>query len=229
MRSVAGSSRPRFGHCQPTRLHLSVPRAGDSCPRSIPLSQSSSVIVARAARSNSASRVINGMSSHHRSRCTTPKMDGSSRGQNGRRVDGMSMRLTPLREIRFSACPEFASTTPIQAISGTSGKGIRPGALIGSATSLTAFTSDSMTPRVNGQVSDILRYLVPRGIVAESARSLRSLSDGRREGVVLWTGSHQEGEALVRRIVVPRQHASDRVPGSGVADGWWPRSLARPV
>ena len=57
-------------------------------------------------------------------------------------------------------------------------------------------------------MSDVLRYVVPCGIVAESAGTLRSLSDGRREAVILWTGTHQAEEALVRCIVVPHQRAS---------------------
>lgn len=56
-------------------------------------------------------------------------------------------------------------------------------------------------------MSNVLRYVVPRGIVAESAGTLRSLSDGRREAVILWTGTPQAEEALVRRIVVPSQRA----------------------
>ena len=67
-----------------------------------------------------------------------------------------------------------------------------------------------MTPMADGLVSDVVRYVVPRDIVAKSVEQLRSLSDGRREAVVLWTGSRCVDEALVRRIVVPYQRASAR-------------------
>ena len=73
---------------------------------------------------------------------------------------------------------------------------------------MTVWISGSMTQKADGLVSDVLRYVVPRNIVAESVEQLRSLSDGRREAVVLWTGTHCADEALVRRIVVPYQRAS---------------------
>ena len=60
----------------------------------------------------------------------------------------------------------------------------------------------------DGYVSRVLRYVVSRDIAAESAGTLRSLSGGRRESVVLWTGPNVPMEALVRRIVVPYQRAS---------------------
>ena len=56
-------------------------------------------------------------------------------------------------------------------------------------------------------VSRELTYTVPRGILAESADLLRSLSDGVRESVVLWTGIERAGTAEVRRVTVPRQKA----------------------
>ena len=68
---------------------------------------------------------------------------------------------------------------------------------------MTVWISGSMNQKADGLVSDVLRYVVPRNIVAESVEQLRSLSDGRREAVVLWTGTHCADEALVRRIVVP--------------------------
>ena len=73
---------------------------------------------------------------------------------------------------------------------------------------MTAFISDSMIPMASGYENAVLRYVVPRDIVAESARMLRLLSGGRRESVVLWTGSHLATDALVRRIVVPYQRAT---------------------
>ena len=57
----------------------------------------------------------------------------------------------------------------------------------------------------NQCVSVVARYIVPRNILVESAELLRSLSAGIQESVVLWAGTAQEREAVVRRIVVPRQ------------------------
>ena len=57
-------------------------------------------------------------------------------------------------------------------------------------------------------MSEVLRYVVSREIVAASVERLRSLSDRRRESVLLWTGTDRGDEALVRRIVVPYQRAS---------------------
>ena len=65
-----------------------------------------------------------------------------------------------------------------------------------------------MIQMANGLMSDVLRYVVPRAIIGESVRKLRSLSGGYRESVILWTGTHRAEEAMVRRIVVPRQRAS---------------------
>ena len=42
----------------------------------------------------------------------------------------------------------------------------------------------------------------------ESAATLRALSDGVRESVVLWVGTEQGERALVQRVIVPRQCAS---------------------
>ena len=58
---------------------------------------------------------------------------------------------------------------------------------------------------LNQCVRDVARYIVPRNILVESAELLRSLSAGLQESVVLWAGTVQEREAVVRRIVVPRQ------------------------
>lgn len=51
-------------------------------------------------------------------------------------------------------------------------------------------------------------YVVPRGLLVESAATLRALSDGVRESVVLWVGTEQGGRALVKRLVAPRQRTS---------------------
>ena len=67
-----------------------------------------------------------------------------------------------------------------------------------------------MTQMANGSVSNVLRYVVPQSILAESVGMLRSLSGGVRESVVLWTGTIQAEEALVQRVVVPHQLASAR-------------------
>ena len=60
----------------------------------------------------------------------------------------------------------------------------------------------------NRGVSEVDKYLVSRNILVESAGLLRSLSGGARESVVLWAGTVQGREAIVRRILVPRQLAS---------------------
>ena len=49
---------------------------------------------------------------------------------------------------------------------------------------------------------------MPGNILAETPRILRSLSGGVRESVVLWVGVEATDEALVRRIVVPRQRST---------------------
>ena len=64
-----------------------------------------------------------------------------------------------------------------------------------------------MTHMADARLRDVRRYVVSQRIVAESARTLRSLSGGYRESVVLWTGTHQGETALVGRIVVPYQRA----------------------
>ena len=48
-------------------------------------------------------------------------------------------------------------------------------------------------------------YVVPRRVLVESAATLRALSDGVRESVVLWIGRAQAGTALVQRMIAPRQ------------------------
>ena len=55
---------------------------------------------------------------------------------------------------------------------------------------------------------DAFRYVVSRSLLQESAVTLRSMSGGVRESVILWTGTAGDEEALVRRIAVPRQSAS---------------------
>ena len=60
----------------------------------------------------------------------------------------------------------------------------------------------------SGEVSPILTFAVPRGILEESAETLRVLSGGVRESAVLWVGVERTSCALVRRMVVPRQHAT---------------------
>ena len=55
---------------------------------------------------------------------------------------------------------------------------------------------------------DALWYVVSRSVLHESAVTLRSMSGGVRESVILWTGTAGDKEVLVRRIVVPRQSAS---------------------
>lgn len=54
------------------------------------------------------------------------------------------------------------------------------------------------------------RYVVPRGILLESAEELRSLSAGVRESVVLWLGVSEAEVAWVQRIVVPHQVVGPR-------------------
>ena len=65
-----------------------------------------------------------------------------------------------------------------------------------------------MTQVANGNPRNILTYVVSQSIIAESAEVLRSLSNRRRESVVLWTGTHRDESALVKRLVVPYQRAS---------------------
>ena len=60
----------------------------------------------------------------------------------------------------------------------------------------------------NQRSGTVSQYLVPRSILLESASTLRSLSAGVRESVVLWIGTHCSGNARVNRIVIPRQIAS---------------------
>ena len=56
-------------------------------------------------------------------------------------------------------------------------------------------------------VSEVNKFLVSHSILVESAALLRSLSGGVRESVILWAGTVQRREAIVGRIVVPRQLA----------------------
>ena len=58
------------------------------------------------------------------------------------------------------------------------------------------------------QDKDAFRYVVSRSVLHESAVTLRSMSGGVRESVILWVGTAGDKEALVRCIVVPRQSAS---------------------
>ena len=53
-----------------------------------------------------------------------------------------------------------------------------------------------------------LKYVVPSSILRASAETLRLLSGGVREAVVLWIGTERAGKALVQRMVVPQQLAS---------------------
>ena len=149
-----------------------------------------------------------GMNFHLLFRFTTPTRNENSNGKNGQGMFGRRMNLTPLPESRFSVCPEFASTTLIQAISATSGRDFNSAGHIGYETSSTAFISDSMTQMAKEFSADVLRYAVPRDIIIKSAATLRSLSGGHRESVVLWTGTHHAEVALVQRIIVPCQWAS---------------------
>ena len=90
------------------------------------------------------------------------------------------------------------------------GMGIASGARIGCGRLLTGFIRGSMTQMANGRPQDILKFVVPKRIIAESAEVLRSLSNRRRESVVLWMGTYCDEDALVKRLVVPYQHASAR-------------------
>ena len=118
------------------------------------------------------------------------------------------MNPTPRLENHFFVCLGFVNITLIQATSTTSGKVINCGKRIGCGASLTAFISDSMTQMAKSFMGDMFRYVVPRDVVAESVETLQSLSDGCRESVVLWTGTHRAEEALVQHIMVPKQCAS---------------------
>ena len=53
-----------------------------------------------------------------------------------------------------------------------------------------------------------LKYVVPSSILKVSADTLRSLSRGVRESVVLWIGIERASMAFVQRMVVPQQLAS---------------------
>ena len=75
---------------------------------------------------------------------------------------------------------------------------------------MTAYIRDSITQMADGRLRDVRRYVLTQPIVAESARTLRALSGGYRESVVVWTGTHQGETAVVQRIVVPYQRASAR-------------------
>ena len=53
-----------------------------------------------------------------------------------------------------------------------------------------------------------LKYVVPSSILRASAETLRLLSGGTREAVVLWIGTERASKAFVQRMVVPQQLAS---------------------
>ena len=59
------------------------------------------------------------------------------------------------------------------------------------------------------RIEDIsLKYSVAKSILRESAVTLRSLSAGIRESVILWIGSADDRNARVRSITVPKQFTS---------------------
>ena len=60
----------------------------------------------------------------------------------------------------------------------------------------------------NRRDNDAFRYVVSRSVLHESAATLRSMSGGVRESVILWIGTAGDKEALVRRVAVPLQSAS---------------------
>ena len=60
------------------------------------------------------------------------------------------------------------------------------------------------SPRESG----IPKYTVSRSILQESVDTLRSLSSGIRESVILWIGTADENGAVVQRVRVPKQLAS---------------------
>ena len=53
-----------------------------------------------------------------------------------------------------------------------------------------------------------LKYIVLRSILRESAATLRSLSGGMRESVILWIGVADDRNAQVSGITVPKQFTS---------------------
>ena len=65
-----------------------------------------------------------------------------------------------------------------------------------------------MTPVDSRRGCDGSRYVVHQDTVKESALTLRSLSRGQRESVILWLGTADNEAAMVRRIVVPKQTGS---------------------
>ena len=65
-----------------------------------------------------------------------------------------------------------------------------------------------MTPMARTKKGNSLKYSVSRSILQESAVTLRSLSFGIRESVILWIGSADDRNAWVRAITVPKQLTS---------------------
>ena len=55
---------------------------------------------------------------------------------------------------------------------------------------------------------ETVRYVIPGAILKASAETLRSLSNGVRESVVLWVGTERSDGALVQRLLVPHQLVS---------------------
>ena len=135
-------------------------------------------------------------------------MDGSFSGTNGLREDGLCLNLTHQRESHFYVYTGFANTTPTQVTETTSGRTIESRAAFVSEISLTAFSRGSTIQMVNSRPRDILKYIVARSLVVESAQRLRSLSENRHEAVILWAGKRCGEKAWVTRIIVPYQQTS---------------------
>ena len=53
-----------------------------------------------------------------------------------------------------------------------------------------------------------LKYNVSRSVLLESAVTLRSLSGGVREAVILWIGAADDTTTRVRGVTVPKQFTS---------------------
>ena len=53
-----------------------------------------------------------------------------------------------------------------------------------------------------------VRYVVPAGLLAESAEMLRSMSSEAQEAVLLWAGTQHASRVPVHRIIAPRQYTS---------------------
>jgi len=63
------------------------------------------------------------------------------------------------------------------------------------------------------RLSEIEQVIVPRTVVTEMQRFLRSMGEQRHEGVVLWAGQPEGGVFQVTNLLIPRQRATRTTEG----------------